>query len=113
MRYSIEHYLTPDGRDLFGEWFDCLKSPVAKAQVAMRLDRVERGNFGDHKSVGGGVWELRIHISPGFRCIILLKVTGSYFCSAAATKVRRSRISKKPNAAAKSIFGGSHEQPRD
>ena len=33
----------------------------------MRLDRVSLGNFGDHKSVGEGVYELRLSFGPGYR----------------------------------------------
>lgn len=32
-----------------------------------RLDRVERGNFGSHHSVGDGVTELVIDFGPGYR----------------------------------------------
>lgn len=37
------------------------------ARIVARVDRVKAGNFGDHKPVGGGVWELRIDYGPGYR----------------------------------------------
>jgi putative addiction module killer protein len=33
----------------------------------MRIDRAERGNFGDVKAVAEGVSEMRIDFGPGYR----------------------------------------------
>ena len=39
----------------------------AKITIAARIRRIEDGNFGDHKSVGGGVSELRIDVGKDYR----------------------------------------------
>ena len=51
----------------FDEWFDALRDMRMQAAVDARLARVRAGNFGDCKSVGGGVFELRISFGPGLR----------------------------------------------
>ena len=55
------------GKDVFGEWLDGLKDISGRAAILKRIDRIEEGNFGDHRLVGGGVWEIRIHYGPGYR----------------------------------------------
>jgi putative addiction module killer protein len=35
--------------------------------VDRRVNRVEQGNFGDHKYCRDGVWELRIDVGAGYR----------------------------------------------
>jgi putative addiction module killer protein len=51
----------------FDAWFSRLKDRQARVRIQARIDRVEDGNFGDHKSVGDGVCELRIAYGPGYR----------------------------------------------
>jgi putative addiction module killer protein len=51
------------GRQPFTEWLESLTLAV-RAVVEIRIDRIEDGNFGHVKPVGGGVSELRIDIGP-------------------------------------------------
>ncbi len=64
---EIRHYLTPDGRDVFLDWLRQVRDPVAKVQIVKRVNRVEQGNFGDHRFCRDGVWELRIDTGAGYR----------------------------------------------
>lgn len=63
---EVLHYVD-NGRDVFAEWIDSLKDITGRAAILKRIDRVEEGNFGDHRSVGEGVSEFRIHYGPGYR----------------------------------------------
>jgi len=63
---AILHYVTEKGRDLFDEWMQKQAAHV-RTRVLARIDRIEFGNFGDWKSVGEGVSELRIDVGPGYR----------------------------------------------
>ncbi len=66
MTWAVRQYVTPDGHRPYGEWLSTL--PVqAQARIAARVARFETGNLGDHKSVGGGVWEARLPFGPGSR----------------------------------------------
>ena len=54
------------GKEPFTLWVGSL-SYQDRARVFTRLDRVETGNLGDCKSVGKGVFELRLAFGSGYR----------------------------------------------
>jgi putative addiction module killer protein len=64
---ELRLYLREDGTSSFDRWLDDLRDNEAKARVRLRLKRIVLGNLGDYKSVGDGVYELRIDYGPGYR----------------------------------------------
>ena len=51
----------------FLRWYERLRDHHGKRRIDERIVDLERGDFGDVKSVGDGVLELRIHAGPGYR----------------------------------------------
>ncbi len=51
----------------FVKWIDALKDLRGKIAIVRRMERMGNGNFGDVKSVGDNVSELRIKVGPGYR----------------------------------------------
>ena len=66
MMVEIREFQTDQGDAPYADWFDSLPAPAAN-RVMIALRRMERGNLGDHKGVGEGVFERRIDHGPGYR----------------------------------------------
>lgn len=64
---QLEIYVATDGKKPFVEWLERLPDKAMRYRIKERLDRVALGNFGDHKTVGKGVFELRCAFGPGYR----------------------------------------------
>jgi putative addiction module killer protein len=53
--------------EAFSNWLRKLRDLKALARIQIRIRRLSLGNFGDVKSVGDGISELRIDYGPGYR----------------------------------------------
>ena len=78
---ELRRYVDRSGKDVIGDWLANLGDLRARAKIAVRLDRLSLGNFGDCKALLDGVSELRIDSGPGYRvyyamadkmCVLLL-----------------------------------------
>lgn len=64
---EIKIFQADSGDVPFSSWLKTLRDVQARAIIRSRLNRLRLGNFGDSKSVGDGVFELRIKFGPGYR----------------------------------------------
>jgi len=51
----------------FDAWLDDLKDRTTRLRLSRRIEKAQRGNLGDIKPVGDGVFEMREHFGPGWR----------------------------------------------
>lgn len=51
----------------FEAWLTGVRGPVTRARILARIKRLGEGNRGEVRSVGCGVFELRVHFGPGYR----------------------------------------------
>ena len=56
----------------FDNWLMTLKDRAAKIRIQTRISRIAfSGNFGAVKTIGQGVYEIRIDYGPGYRIYYL------------------------------------------
>lgn len=51
----------------FARWLFGLKDSMTHRRLARRLEKAQKGNLGDVKSISDGVFEMREHFGPGWR----------------------------------------------
>lgn len=64
---TIRYYRAKSGKIPFEQWISRLKDSKTRARIFRRIERVALGNYGDCKSVGSGVLELRLAFGAGYR----------------------------------------------
>ena len=53
--------------DAFIDWVNSLRDRPTRIRLRRRLGKAVRGNLGDVKPVGDGIWEMREFFGPGWR----------------------------------------------
>ena len=117
---EIRHYVDRAGRDVFDEWLTRLRDARAQAKIAVRINRLAAGNFGDSKVLRGGVSELRIDWGPGYRVYyamvgrewVLLLAVATNGRNPAMVSARRciERLSRKDGRLMKRKASVSHDE---
>jgi putative addiction module killer protein len=64
---TINLYQIPNSHEPFTKWFLSIRDTSVQQRIQARLTSVRAGNLGDHRSVGGGISELRLDFGTGYR----------------------------------------------
>ena len=75
----------------FNDWLAGLKDKIGRARIALRIRSAEHGNFGDCEPVGEGVFEMRVHVGPGYRAYYLRRAKVVYLLLLGGNKSTQKR----------------------
>lgn len=75
----------------FSAWLKGLKDAKGIASIIARIDRAEKDNFGDAKSLKGGLREMRIDVGPGYRVYFTQRAQTAYVLLAGGDKKSQAR----------------------
>ncbi len=106
----LRNYVTSSGKVPFLEWLYGLKDSVTRVRLRRRLDRLELGYFGDCKSVGDGVSELRFSFGPGYRVYFAEHGNEIIILLCAGDKGSQKQDIKTAKIYWQELKGRSHEQ---
>ena len=87
--------------NIFDKWLTGVKDTQHRARIVNRFDHIQQGNFGDHKNLGGNLFELRFFFGPGFRTYYTIKEGRVIFLLCGGDKSTQSKDVKK----ARTIMG--------
>lgn len=63
----------------FKKWFDKLRDPQGKVQIARRLKRAEEKElFGEYRDIDDDLFEMKFRTGPGYR-LYLTKIAGKVY----------------------------------
>ena len=85
---KIHYYRLANGRHPFRDWLMKLSDTRGRVAVLRRVDRLEEGNFGEHRFLEDGVWELKVDVARDIACTTRRKEDR---CSSSCVRGQRAR----------------------
>ncbi len=89
----------------FIDWLTKLKDKKAKAQIVIRISRIQDGLFGSHRSLGKGLSEVKIDFGPGYRLYYTIEGDKIVFLLMGGDKSSQNRDIIKARAMIKNMKG--------
>ncbi len=106
--YKLKSYIDDNGKDIITEWLNSLDSTTRK-RIAIRLRRIENGNFGDHKQLNSSLYELRFDFGGGIRIYYTIENNTIILLINGGNKKTQTKDIQKANDIIKSLKGLSNE----
>ncbi len=88
---------------VFRNWLDDLRDHIAVARIANRVQQAHTGHFGDCKYIGHGIYEIRIHVSSGYRLYFIRIEKNIIFFLIGGNKSSQSRDIEQAKIIAKAL----------
>ena len=66
-KWEVLEYLSESGSSPFQDWLKNLKDVKGRAIIRKKINILRLGYFSDFRSLGDGLFEIRIFFGPGYR----------------------------------------------
>ena len=107
-QYKISLYTTDDGKIPFLDWLENIKDLKIQRRIKLRIDWLIDGNFGDTKTVGNKLYELRLFFGAGYRIYYTIENNILIILFTGGDKSTQSKDIEKAKAFLQDYKGGNN-----
>jgi|TARA_B110000967_G_C18749652_1_gene492128 putative addiction module killer protein len=97
----------------FAEWLDNLRDKTTRIRLSRRLEKAQKGNLGDVKPVGNGVYEMREFFGSGWRMYYVISGKTLIIMLGGGDKSSQSKDIKNAIELAQRLEGESASEAED
>jgi len=97
----------------FSEWLNNLRDKTTRIRLSRRLEKAQKGNLGDVKPVGNGVYEMREFFGAGWRMYYVISGKTLIIMLGGGDKSSQSKDVKNAIELAQRLEGESASEAED